>query len=60
MGVNAASNGGPGASLRLVLDQVELNVPIDPKAFTVTVPSSAVPITLAELKQAGPLGERSR
>ena len=28
--------------------------------FTVTVPSSAVPITLAELKQAGPLGERSR
>jgi outer membrane lipoprotein-sorting protein len=56
--LRGVSDGGPGASLQLSLSQVEMNTPIAAKAFTLTIPSSAVPITLAELRQAGPLGER--
>lgn len=56
--LRSTANGGPGGDLRLALSQVEMNVPIADKAFTVAVPSGAVPITLAELRQAGPLGER--
>lgn len=54
--LRATADGGPGANLRLVLGQVEVNAPIDAKAFTVAVPSSALPITLSDLKQSGPLG----
>ncbi len=56
--LRAAANGGPGADLRLSLSQVEVNAPIAARAFTVTIPAKAVPITLADLKQSGPLGER--
>jgi outer membrane lipoprotein-sorting protein len=55
--LRAAADGGPGANLRLSLSQVELNAPIAARAFSVDVPSGTVPITLADLKQAGPLGE---
>lgn len=56
--LRSAADGGPGADLRLALSQVETNVPIAAKAFTVVVPQGALPMTLAELKQSGPLGER--
>ncbi len=55
--LRAVSNGGPGADLVLGLGQVEVDAPVAAKAFTVTIPRSAVPITLADLKQEGPLGE---
>jgi hypothetical protein len=37
---------------------VEVNVAVPSEAFRVNVPASAAPITLEELRQAGPLGER--
>jgi outer membrane lipoprotein-sorting protein len=47
----------PGAAVDLTatLSQLEANVEIDPKAFTVDVPASAQPLTLDELRDAGPL-----
>jgi len=47
----------PGANVDLTatLSQLEANVEIDPKAFTVDVPASAQPLTLDELREAGPL-----
>jgi hypothetical protein len=41
-----------------VVAQLEANVPIDPAAFTVTVPAETLPITLEELRDAGPLREQ--
>jgi outer membrane biogenesis lipoprotein LolB len=40
---------------RLALSQVETNVELPEAAFTVNVPSNAVPLTVEELRQAGPL-----
>ena len=47
------------ADLTLRLSQVEINTPIDPRAFAVEVPSDARPLTLEELRRAGPLGEKT-
>jgi outer membrane lipoprotein-sorting protein len=53
--------GRDGASFDLVLrlEQVETNSTIPDEAFTVRVPADAVPMTLDELRQAGPLRDRS-
>jgi hypothetical protein len=53
--------GRDGASFDLVLrlEQVETNGAIPDEAFTVRVPADAVPMTLGELRQAGPLRDRS-
>jgi hypothetical protein len=40
------------------LAQIEVNVDVDPAAFAVDVPPNASPLTLEELRAAGPLGER--
>jgi hypothetical protein len=53
--IRLASSDGTRFNLRLALSQVETNVPIDAQAFTVQVPPSAVPITLEELRDTGPL-----
>jgi hypothetical protein len=37
------------------VSQLEVNVPIDDAAFTVAVPPGTTPLTLAELREAGPL-----
>ena len=52
------SGGQPAANtdLTIRLSQVEVNEPIDPAAFSVEVPSTATPITLEDLRKAGPLG----
>ena len=42
--------------LTIRLSQVEVNQPIDPAAFAVDIPADAVPMTLDELRRAGPLG----
>jgi hypothetical protein len=41
--------------LRLTLTQVELNPKLEAAAFEVRVPPTAVPITIEELRQSGPL-----
>lgn len=41
--------------VRAAISQLETNVAVDPAAFGVDVPPGATPITLDELRQAGPL-----
>ncbi|MEO5894307.1 MAG: hypothetical protein ABIS06_01245 [Vicinamibacterales bacterium] len=45
------------ADLALRLSQTELNVPLDPRVFVIDVPQNAVPLTIEELRRAGPLGD---
>jgi hypothetical protein len=44
------------ADLSVGLSQVDINTDLDPAAFEVDVPADAAPITLDELRDAGPLG----
>jgi outer membrane biogenesis lipoprotein LolB len=44
--------------LTATLAQIEVNVDVDPTAFTVDIPSNASLLSLEELRDAGPLGER--
>jgi hypothetical protein len=44
--------------LTATLSQVETNQAIDPKAFEVEEPKNVMPMTLEELRQAGPLREK--
>jgi hypothetical protein len=53
---SAASPGVAPADLVLRLSQVELNAPLPDAAFDAQVPRDAAPLTLEELKRAGPLG----
>jgi len=45
----------PVVDLTAQISQLEANVPVDPAAFAVDVPRDALPITLEELRDAGPL-----
>jgi hypothetical protein len=49
-------SGGAAADLTLRLSQVETNVTLARDVFDVEVPRDAVPLTLEELRRAGPLG----
>ena len=55
---SARNEGSPQADvdLSVTLGQVEINGTIDPRAFRLDVPSDALPLTLEELREAGPLG----
>jgi hypothetical protein len=53
-----ASDGSPRSEVRIGLSQVEVGVPLGPEVFAVKVPADVTPITLAQLRQAGPIGER--
>ena len=46
------------AELSVTLSQVDINTELDPAAFEVEVPADAAPITLDELREAGPLGQK--
>lgn len=54
----AGGNAKPVADITLRVSQLEINTAIDPKAFEVTVPPSALPLSVEELRRAGPLGAR--
>jgi hypothetical protein len=56
----SGSAGATAADLTLKLSQVDINVPLEPAVFQVEVPRDAVPLTLDELRRAGPLGEARR
>jgi hypothetical protein len=47
-------------NLRLELRDVELNPELPPEAFEVKVPAAAQPITVDEVRRAGPLGDQPR
>jgi hypothetical protein len=49
--IRLTSGGASGFDLRLALDQVETNVPLDADVFRVRIPASAAPITLEELRR---------
>jgi hypothetical protein len=46
----------PQTDLTIRLSQVDINQPLDAAAFEADVPPGATPMTLEELRQAGPLG----
>jgi hypothetical protein len=48
-----AAAGGRAVGLALELSQVEIDVPIDPQAWTVAVPAGAAPLGLDELRRLG-------
>jgi hypothetical protein len=48
--------GQPASDLTIRLSQVDVNEPLGDEVFQVDVPSDARPMTLEELRQAGPLG----
>jgi hypothetical protein len=54
----SAGDGGPRFDISLGLSQVEVNAAIPQEAYTVNVPADAVPISLDELRQAGPMRDR--
>jgi hypothetical protein len=54
-----APGGSAAADLVLRLSQVEINPPLDSQVFELEVPRDAVPLTLEELRRAGPLGGES-
>jgi outer membrane lipoprotein-sorting protein len=51
-----AESPGANADITLRLSDVETNTPLHPKVFDVEIPERAVPLTLEELRRAGPLG----
>jgi hypothetical protein len=48
------------AEVRLRVSQLEINPVLPDEAFSLDVPASAEPLTVEELRDAGPLGERGR
>ncbi len=58
--VRVRTKGGASATadLSVGLSQVDINTDLDPAAFDVDVPADAAPLTLEELRDAGPLGHK--
>jgi hypothetical protein len=54
----AASDRTPASDVRLGLSQVDTNPQLGPEVFTVKVPRDATSITLADVRSAGPIGEK--
>jgi hypothetical protein len=51
---------GSATELAITLSQVEINTELGAEVFQVEVPRDAAPITLEELREAGPLGSSSQ
>ena len=49
---------GADADITLRVSQLEVNKPLDPAVFKLAIPEGAEPLTLDELRRAGPLGGR--
>lgn len=58
--LKTTSGGTVVADITLRVSQLEINTPIDPRAFELEVPPKADPLSLEELRRAGPLGERKQ
>ena len=48
----------PAVSLSMTIDQIDVNLPRDAKEFVVKVAATAAPMTLDDLRAAGPLREK--
>jgi hypothetical protein len=51
---------GTVSDITLRVSQLEINTDIPDTAFELNVPPDAIPLTLEELRRAGPLGDRTR
>ena len=51
---------GSDADITLRVSQLEINTEIPDAAFDLNIPNDAIPLTIEELRRAGPLGERTR
>ena len=49
---------GSQTALTVRLSDVDINIPLAPEVFHADIPPDAAPLTLDELRSAGPLGER--
>ena len=49
---------GSVADITLRVSQLEINTTVDDKAFEIEIPPDAIPLTVEELRRAGPLGDR--
>ena len=58
--IQLVSEGASRFDLRVGLSQVESNAALDPATFVLRVPPGFTPITLDELREAGPLAEQDR
>jgi outer membrane lipoprotein-sorting protein len=54
--IRATSQGRDTANIRLRLSDVDINTTLDPRTFEVDLPARPVPLTLEELRRAGPMG----
>ena len=54
--LRAASDGRTSADLTLRLSDVDINSTLDPRTFQIELPDRPIPLTLDELRRAGPLG----
>jgi hypothetical protein len=52
----ASSPNGAASDITLRLSQVDVGGTVDSKVFEIEIPPDAKPITLDELRRAGPLG----
>jgi outer membrane lipoprotein-sorting protein len=50
------TSGSPAADMTVRLSDMSINVPLEPEVFAVDVPAGAQPLTIDELRRAGPLG----
>ena len=55
----ASQSAGPAVDLTATISQVEANVDLPASAFSVEVPPEAEPLTVEELRAAGPLRDQS-
>lgn len=54
--IRAEASGRTSADLTLRLSDVDINTTLDPRTFQIELPDKPVPLTLDELRRAGPLG----
>ena len=54
--IRAESSGRTNADLTLRLSDVDINTTLDPRTFQIELPEKPIPLTLEELRRAGPLG----
>jgi hypothetical protein len=57
--ISRTASGADRVDLTIELAQIETNVDLPAVAFTVDVPPGTIPMTIAQLRSAGPLGARN-
>ena len=58
-GITPAAAGSTRADVTFRVSQLDANITIDPAAFRIDIPGGAIPMSLAELRQVGPLADQS-